>query len=266
MFDISRQNSSYHNLKPKSDKYKKIKELIIRIFYYSLETYGHRRIHKELRRLQFKIGRNKVLQLMNELDLHPYYKRKTTHPAPGKENYCFPNKVERNFKADAPYELLLSDVTEIKYKNTKIYLSVVMDVFNSEILAYDLRTSANKEQALSTFKGLINVLPNDSRPLLHTDQGWQYINPDIVNLLKSANIEQSMSRAGTCLDNAMMESWFGRFKTEMIYKKHFESLDDLADKIHKYITFYNEERLHSRLCYLSPKEYKEIYFANLNKA
>ena len=203
---------------------------------------------------------------MNEMGLHPYFKRKAYHPVQGKEDYRFPNKVKQNFTADAPYELLLSDVTEIRYKNTKIYLSVVMDVFNSEILAYDLRKSANKEQALTTFENLIKVLPKDSRPLLHTDQGWQYRNPDIVKLLSSANIEQSMSRAGNCLDNAMMESWFGRFKTEMIHKKHFESLDELADKIHKYIIFYNEERLHSRLCYLSPKEYKEIYFANLKKA
>lgn len=206
---------------------------------------------------------------MNELNLHPYIKRKHYNSFKGDMDCVFPNLVKRNFFVNNPYELLFSDITMIKTPFGELFLSPVIDAFNNEILYYNLSEKADKKQVTDTFTGLSKVLPNNTKPILHTDQGWQYKNPDVRKIINSAGITQSMSRKGNCLDNARMESWFGRFKTELIYvKKNYRNLDDIKKAIHNYIKFYNEKRIQSRLTWMSPIDYKRNYikkFVNITK-
>lgn len=215
--------------------------------------------------LGFEIGINTVLKLMNELNLHPYTKKKHYHSFMGSLGKFCKNLVNKNFHADNPYELLFSDVTMIVTPFGNLYLSPVVDAFNNEILSYDLSEHPNKEQAVKTFYGLNKVLPEWSRPILHTDQGWQYKNDDIIEILKSLGITQSMSRKGNCLDNAQMESWFSRLKMEMIYNSNFNSLEEVKQAIHDYIKFYNEIRIQSKLGWTSPVKYRKQYEENLEK-
>lgn len=202
---------------------------------------------------------------MNELGIHPVVKKKHYHSFMGSLGKFCKNLVNRNFHADNPYELLFSDVTMIVTPFGNLYLSAVIDAFNNEVVYYNLSDHADKPQAIDTFEGTVKALPEWARPILHTDQGWQYKNDDIIDILDNAGIIQSMSRKGNCLDNAQMESWFGRFKVEMIYNSSFENLEEVKLAVHEYIKFYNEVRIQSRLGWTSPVKYRKKYEEELEQ-
>lgn len=165
------------------------------------------------------------------------------------------NILNREFKAEAPYTKLTTDVTEFKVCNEKVYLSPVLDMYNREILSYSISTSPNFAQTKEMLKGLFARLPKGSRPILHSDQGWQYQMKEYQRLLKEHNITQSMSRKGDCLDNSVMENFFGRLKVEMYYGEKFESVNAFIAKLKEYIYFYNNERIALKLK-MSPIQYR----------
>ena len=165
------------------------------------------------------------------------------------------NILNREFKAEAPYMKLTTDVTEFKVCNEKVYLSPVLDMYNREILSYSISTSPNFAQTKEMLKGLFARLPKGSRPILHSDQGWQYQMKEYQQLLEEHNITQSMSRKGDCLDNSVMENFFGRLKVEMYYGEKFESVNAFIAKLKEYIYFYNNERIALKLK-MSPIQYR----------
>ena len=136
---------------------------------------------------------------------------------------------------------------EFNVCNEKVYLSPVLDMFNNEILSYSISTSPNFLQTREMLKGLFERLPKTATPLLHSDQGWQYQMKEFQRLLKEHNVTQSMSRKGNCLDNSVMENFFGRLKVEMYYGEKFESVDAFIQKLHEYIYYYNNERISLKL-------------------
>ena len=162
----------------------------------------------------------------------------------------------RNFETNKPYEKLATDVTEFKVGEYKVYLSPVIDMYNGEILAYSYSTSPSLSMAKIMFNRLFEVLPKDTNPILHSDQGWQYQHREIQKILKSNNIKQSMSRKGNCLDNSIMENFFGRMKCEMYYGYIFNSVEELEDEIDKYMYYYNNKRIKEKLKGLSPVQYR----------
>ncbi|TCP12344.1 integrase-like protein [Bisgaardia hudsonensis] len=165
-----------------------------------------------------------------------------------------PNRLKRDFMATKPYEKWLTDVTEFKaLDGRKCYLSPILDRFNNEIIAYKVSRSPNFQQIQEMLQQALRKLPKDANPILHSDQGWQYQMQRYQYLLKSNGIQQSMSRKGNCLDNAAMESFFGRLKTECFYKQKFEKIEQV---IHDYIRYYNEKRIQLRLKGLSPIQYR----------
>ena len=150
------------------------------------------------------------------------------------------NLLDRDFYAATPFEKLTTDVTEFKVCDEKVYLSPVMDLFNREIISYSISLSPNLLQIHEMLNGLFDKLPADSRPIFHSDQGWQYQHAEYQRLLKEHNIIQSMSRKGNCMDNGAMENFFGRLKVEMFYGERFESVNAFIDELKKYIHYYNE--------------------------
>ena len=128
--------------------------------------------------------------------------------------------------SDTPFEKLTTDVTEFKIGDEKVYLSPVLDMFNREIISYSISTSPNLQQVRDMLNGLFEKLPTDARPLFHSDQGWQYQHAEYQRLLSEHNITQSMSRKGNCMDNGIMENFFGRLKVEMYYGKNLNPLGD----------------------------------------
>ncbi len=103
---------------------------------------------------------------------------------------------------------------------------------------------------------LFNILKPHDTPILHTDQGWQYQMKEYQKLLKEHNITQSMSRKGNCLDNSIIENFFGKLKIEMYYNETFSSINELIRCIHEYIDYYNNERIKLKLKGLTPTQYR----------
>ena len=128
-------------------------------------------------------------------------------------------------------------------------------MFNNEILSYSISKSPNFWQTKEMLTGLFERLPETARPILHSDQGWQYQMKEFQRLLKERNIRQSMSRKGNCLDNSVMENFFGRLKVEMFYGEKFESIDAFIQKLHEYIYYYINERISLKLK-MSPVKYR----------
>ena len=198
-----------------------------------------------------------VLKLMKSLHLRgKQSKNGKYHSYKGEVGKVAGNLLKRDFHADKPYEKLTTDVTEFKIGDEKVYLSPVLDMFNREIISYSISTSPNLQQVRDMLTGLFEKLPTDARPLFHSDQGWQYQHAEYQRLLAEHNITQSMSRKGNCMDNGIMENFFGRLKVEMYYGEKFESPRGFIEKLEEYIHYYNNERISLKLKGMSPVQYR----------
>lgn len=179
----------------------------------------------------------------------------------GQEGRIAPNVLQRNFTATHPNEKWVTDITEFNVAGEKLYLSPLMDLYNGEVLAYELKN----RPALSLVTDMINsaykVLKKDETPVVHSDQGWQYQNPKYQEMLHSKGLSQSMSRKGNCLDNAVIESFFGVLKSELYYLQKWTSVEQLKKAIDEYIHYYNHERIKLKLKGLSPIQYRTQAFA-----
>lgn len=167
-----------------------------------------------------------------------------------------PNIINREFGTRKPYEKLVTDVTEFAVCEEKVYLSPVLDLHNDEVKSYSISQSPNFEQIRKMLQGLFNKLPDGARPILHSDQGWQYQMKEFQRQLKEHNIIQSMSRKGNCLDNSVMENFFGRLKVEMFYGEKFQTVDEFVHCLKEYITYWNNERIFLKLNGMSPVAYQ----------
>ena len=135
-------------------------------------------------------------------------------------------------------------------------MSPVLDMYNREIISYSISLSPNFAQTKEMLEKLFERLPKDANPMMHSDQGWQYRMKEYRQLLEEHNITQSMSRKGNCMDNGIMENFFGRLKVEMYYGEKFESVNAFIDKLEEYIEYYNNERISLGLKGMSPVQYR----------
>ena len=231
------------------------KQEILYIFNKNKSRYGYRRILLELKNLGYVINHKTVLKLMKSLNIQGKQRKSKYKSYKGEVGKIAPNIINRNFNATKPFEKLTTDVTEFAVCDEKVYLSPILDMYNNEIVSYSISTSPNFWQTRDMLDGLLNKLPTNSTPILHSDQGWQYQMKEYQRILKENNIQQSMSRKGNCLDNSIMENFFGRLKTEMFYGEKFESVNTFIDKLKEYIYYYNNERIILKLK-MSPVQYR----------
>ncbi len=201
---------------------------------------------------------------MKELDLAARIRRKRKYSSyKGEIGKKADNFIQRQFEASKPYEKCYTDITEfaIPVSSQKLYLSPVLDGYNSEIIAYQLSTSPNLEQVKAM---LTQAFPEEhyDQTILHSDQGWQYQHQYYHQFLEDKGIKQSMSRKGNSPDNGMMESFFDILKSEMFYgyEKMFHSLEQLEQAIVDYIDYYNNKRIKVKLKGLSPVQYRTKSF------
>lgn len=218
--------------------------------------YGYRRMTAALRQIGHVINGKKVRRLMGELDLKCTVRPKKYKSYRGLMDEASPNTMNREFAADQPNQKWVTDVTEFKVAGEKLYLSPVLDLYNGEIVAYQTDTRPRYTLVGTMLERALEKLPAESKPMLHSDQGWHYRYPDYRQRLKEAGLEQSMSRKGNCLDNAAMESFFGTLKSEYFYREKVESIDQLRAGIDEYIRYYNHERIKMKLGGLSPVAYR----------
>lgn len=199
---------------------------------------------------------------MRELELQVRVrksKKLTTYR--GRIGHIAPNHLERHFTATKPNQKWVTDVTEFKAKDgNKVYLSPILDLFNNEIVSYTLSYSPNWAQVEKMLKLAVKRLNKTSGGILHSDQGWQYQMAAYRQILAEHGIIQSMSRKGNCLDNAAMESFFGRLKTECFYGREFNTREEIVNAVRDYLDYYNHRRIQLKLKGLSPVQYRKQSF------
>lgn len=248
----------YHNLRrltqPDSDA--DLKTQISEIYQYHKGCYGYRRITVWLRRQGLSINHKVVQRLMEELGLKALIRVKKYRSWKGEVGKVAPNLLQRNFNAEKANEKWVTDVTEFAVEGKKLYLSPVLDLYNREIIAYSLSERPRIQMINTMLEQAMLRLGQSDKPILHSDQGWQYQMKHYQHILKSNGVVQSMSRKGNCLDNAVMEGFFGMLKSECYYLNKFKSTKELRRAIEEYIDYYNNERISSRLKGLSPVEYR----------
>jgi putative transposase len=197
---------------------------------------------------------------MNILNIHGKTKKNKYKSYKGQIGKIAPNLLLKDnirlFSPSHPNQILCSDITEFKVGSDKVYLSPIIDLYDYSIVSYDISLSPNLNQVRSMLSKLFNNLSTNDTPILHTDQGWQYQMKEYQRLLREHNIIQSMSRKGNCLDNSIIENFFGKLKVEMYYGETFASTDELIKCIHEYIDYYNNERIKLKLKGLTPTQYR----------
>jgi putative transposase len=261
--NMARSNFYYHQKRTKSvDKYHEIKELIKSIYCKHKGRYGYRRITDEINSRGIIINHKTVFRLMKLLGLKSLIRLKKYKSYKGEQGKIAPNLLKRNFKADAPNQKWATDITEFNISGNKLYLSPIIDLYNQEIVSYELTERPVFNQIVMMLKKAFRKIPNNTNLTLHSDQGWQYQMKQYQCLLKEKGIVQSMSRKGNCLDNAIIENFFGILKSELFYLKKYKSIEQLKNEIKQYIYYYNNDRIKSNLNKMSPIKYRAHNYQN----
>jgi putative transposase len=235
---------------------KTLQSQIAQLYHEHKGRYGYRRITMSLRLSGVNINHKRVQRLMGELGLKSKVRPKRYTSYKGDVGKIAPDLVQREFTADKPNQKWVTDVTEFKVGEQKVYLSPVIDLFNQEVVSYEVRTSVRLSLVTDMLKKATAKLGLHETPIVHSDQGWQYQNRQYQQQLKEKGLKQSMSRKGNCLDNAVAENFFGLLKTEMYHNEVFKSADELIETIKEYIDYYNNKRIQLKLKGLSPIEYR----------
>lgn len=183
-------------------------------------------------------------------------RKKRNNSYQGEQGVVAPNLLKREFKADAPNQKWVTDVTEFSVGDRKLYLSPVMDLFDRQIISYAIGVSPNLELTNSSLSGALAILESGQKPLVHSDQGFQYQHTSGRKLLQNAGAVQSMSRKANCYDNAVMENFFGHLKEELFHRVRVLNTEALESALHEYIHWYNTERISTKLNDLSPVQYR----------
>ena len=255
--------SSYYYYEKKHhiiDKYRDIKLLIQQIYHQHKGRFGYRRITLEIKNKGVLINHKTVLRLMKLLGLKSLIRAKKYKSYKGEHGKIAPNILKRNFKAEKPNQKWATDVTEFNVSGKKLYLSPIIDLFNGEIISYDLSERPVFNQITSMLEKSFERIPDQTDLILHSDQGWQYQMKQYQHLLKQKGIKQSMSRRGNCLDNAIIENFFGILKSELFYLKKYSSVTQLKQEIIQYIEYYNNDRIKLNLKGMSPIQYRAHYY------
>lgn len=193
---------------------------------------------------------------MKQLHLKSTVRIKKYKSYRGEVGKIAPNILKRNFKAEKPNEKWVTDVTEFSLFGKKLYLSPILDLYNGEIISYNISVSPNFAQIVNMLEKAFLRIPDNTNLLLHSDQGWQYQMKHYQAMLNKKGIVQSMSRKGNCLDNSVMENFFGILKSELLYLQEFDSLEHFKKELEEYIDYYNNKRIKYKLKGLSPVQYR----------
>ena len=252
------RSTYYYHVKQmkKQDKYATVKAEIQSIYHENMGRYRYRRITMELHNRGYHINHKTVQRLMNILQLKCMVRIKKYRSYKGDVGKVAPNILKRDFRATAPNQKWTTDITEFALFGTKLYLSPILDMYNGEIISYNISERPVLNQVMDMLDKAFVKIPDDTNLIFHSDQGWQYQHKQYQKRLEQKGIRQSMSRKGNCLDNAVMENFFGLLKSELLYLREFNSLDEFKVELEKYIDYYNNKRIKSKLKGLSPVQYR----------
>ena len=242
---------------------------VVAVFHQHRRRYGVRRVCREMKERGFRVGKEKCRRMMNQNGLKAIQPRSFV---PKTTQSRHPYKISPNLLLDRaapvkPCEVWVGDITYIPLSEGRwVYLSVWMDLYSRKITGWHLDLHMREELVIRSFDKAMgrNTIPQGM--IIHSDRGGQYAGKVFRKRLEKRKIDQSMSRADNPYDNAFMESYFSRFKAELLQDGIFENLEDARTEIFEYIEmYYNNQRRHSALDYQSPLDYEKQYFYSLTK-
>ena len=229
--------------------------------------YGRPRLTADLREAGFAVNHKRVHRLMRREGLHARPRRRFVRTTDSRHSFPLaPNVLAQRFEATAPNRVWLADITYVATDEGWLYVAIVMDLFSRKFVGWAM--SANIDTAL-TCSALTLALGtrHPGRELVHhSDRGSQYCAGDYRQALAEAGITVSMSRRANCYDNAPMESANGTLKVERVYDQHYATRQQATDDLTAYFGYYNTQRRHSALAYLSPAEFERRWAARQNRA
>ena len=239
-------------------------EAIRKIFDKHKGRYGVRRIYHELLNMGYIVNHKKVQRLMHKMNLKGRRPKQKYHSYKGEVGKTADNIIDRNFLADRPDEKWTTDVSQFSLSFGKCYLSPILDMFTNEIISYDLSLHPNYEQITNMLNRAFEDHPDVKGLIFHSDQGWQYQMKEYRKALEDKGIIQSMSRKGNCIDNCIMETFFGRMKNEMFYgyESQYKTFEQFYQAVEEYINYYNNERIQAKTKWMPPVKYREASIAN----
>lgn len=205
-----------------------------------------------LRNVGYVVNHKTVQKLMKELGIICRVRMKKYRSYKGEIGKVAPNLLDRDFKAEKPNLKWVTDVTEFNLFGQKLYLSPILDLCSSDIVSYTISDRPVLSMVTSMVEKAFATIPDGTGLILHSDQGWQYQHKTFQQVLKKKGIRQSMSRKGNCLDNAMIENFFGLLKSELLYMQVFESIEHFTDDLIDYLDYYNNRRIKAKLKGLPP--------------
>ena len=260
---MARSTYFYHEKSSKlEDKYSDLKQQIKAIYHQHKGRYGYRRITLALKNMGLVINHKCVQKLMQSMKLKSRIRIAKYRSYRGQVGRVADNVLQRQFESNQPNQKWVTDVTEFNIRGDKLYLSPVMDLFNGEIIAFQMERRPVFGLVKDMLKEAIDKLNINEKPIVHSDQGWQYQMKRYQRQLRDQGLTPSMSRKGNCWDNACIESFFGTLKSECFHRQEFASVKELEITVKEYIDYYNNERIKVKLEGLSPIQYREKYFKN----
>lgn len=255
---LARSTFYYHQARLDApDKHAGLKREIKTVFDQSHARYGHRRVRLALKRQGICVSRKLVAKLMKQEHLVCQVRKKKRYNSyRSNQSNAAGNVLNRDFTATKPNQKWVSDVTEFRVGNQKLYLSPIIDLYDHSVISYSISASPNLELTNSSLRKALHQAQPGPGMIMHTDQGFQYQHHSWKALLANYNATQSMSRKGNCHDNAMAENFFAHLKAELFYQHAFTNTEDLANQIQDYIHWYNNQRIQQRLEGMTPNEYR----------
>ena len=249
----------YYHLRQqnKPDKYETAKAEIMSIYHENRGRYGYRRITTELNNRKILLNHKTVQKLMKELGLVCRVRMKKYRSYKGEVGKIAPNLLNRDFTADRPNQKWVTDVTEFNLFGEKLYLSPILDLHSSDLVSYTLSDRPVLSMVTTMLDKAFSRLPDGTNLVLHSDQGWQYQHKEYQRMLHIKGIRQSMSRKGNCLDNAVMENFFGLLKSELLYLQEFDSMEHFKRELIDYLDYYNNKRIKAKLKGLPPAIHRQ---------
>jgi transposase InsO family protein len=248
------RSTYYYYVKSRTepDKHSEVKEQITNIYHENRGRYGYRRITMELRNRGHILNHKTVRRLMKALGLICRVRMKKYRSYRGAVGKIAPDLLGRDFEATAPNQKWVTDVTEFSLFGKKLYLAPILDLFSRDVVSYTLSDRPLLSMTMEMLRQAFVQIPDGVNLILHSDQGWQYQHKHYQDVLKSKGLRQSMSRKGNCLDNAVMENFFGLLKSELLYLQDFHSMEHFKTEIINYMDYYNNRRIKLKLKGLPP--------------
>ena len=249
----------YYHLKrmDRTDKYEAAKAEITAIYHENKGRYGYRRITTELHNRKYSLNHKTVQRLMKELGLVCHVRMKNYRSYKGEIGKIAPNLLNRDFHAGQPNQKWVTDVTEFSFFGEKLYLSPILDLCSSDLVSYTISDRPVLSMVTSMLDKAFEKIPDGTNLILHSDQGWQYQHKQYQQMLREKGIRQSMSRKGNCLDNAVVENFFGLLKSELLYLQEFESMEHFKQELIEYLDYYNNRRIKAKLKGLPPAIHRQ---------